>query len=435
MRIVVFACLAAVAAAVQAKNVTVEGIPGAEMERRWLEFRAQTNHTERIQGAIDEVFSAGGGTVTVGEGDFYVKGLRLRSNVTLHLARNARLFASRDSSDFDILGKDAVEPVANYENRRQALATNTYRKVTKVFASGNFLAPWNDGIIRIYRAHDVAITGEEGSVIDGMNGYNPNGEEKYRGVHGISCFESTNIVFCGVHLRHTGNWAFRIQACADIVCEKSSAMAGHDGFHIRACDRVRVTDCTFWTGDDSIAGFDNHDVTVRGCDLSSACSAFRFGGRDILIEDCTAHGPCPYFFRGCLTPQARKDGAWDPCTMAGKRAMNNFFLYFVDITIPLRHRPGNIVIRNCRVSDCGKFIRYNLGGEYWQVGEPFETLTVENCAAEKLREPIQANAGKDDAGVSVLTIRDSSFSFTTPQKRLVNEAYMKKVVLDNVKFD
>ena len=271
-------CVATMALAAGAAEVRVEA---PRPKHDWdMVYRTFTNATEQIQGAIDEVFRAGGGRVVVGKGHYPIKGLRLRSGVTLYLERGAALQASRDSADFNILEHDAVEPVSGVAEAAKD-AWERPQGVKKRSFVGNALSPWNNAIIRILNAHDVAIIGEEGSVIDGSNGYNPNGEEQYRGVHGVSAFDSTNIVYRGFTIRHTGNWALRHQRCADIVCEKVTMLAGHDGFHVRACTRVRVSDCFIHTGDDSIAGFANRDMEVRRCDISSACSAFRLGGRDI----------------------------------------------------------------------------------------------------------------------------------------------------------
>ena len=47
--------------------------------------------TAQIQKAIDDCFLQGGGEVIIPEGRFLTGGIRLRSNVTLHLQKNAVL--------------------------------------------------------------------------------------------------------------------------------------------------------------------------------------------------------------------------------------------------------------------------------------------------------------------------------------------------------
>ena len=395
--------------------------------------------TPLIQGAIDEVFKSGGGRVVVGRGFYPIKGLRLRSRVTLHLESGAVLQASRNAEDFDILGRDRIEPVPQeaYAHGRSLAITGPRGKAERLNPRPHLDDPfstWNDAIIRILNASDVAITGEDGAIIDGANGYNPKGSEGYRGVHGVSAFYSTNIVLRGVTFRHTGDWAMLLRHCSDIVCERVAALGGHDGFHPRGCDNIRVEDCYFHTGDDSIAGFDISNMVVRGCDLSSACSAFRIGGRDILIENCHAHGPCEYVFRGSIPLQAKRDGLWDPATVPGRHTMSTFFLYLCDYSMPVRHQPGNIVVRNCRVENCARFIRYNFGGETWQHARPLSDIRFEGIEASGLWLPLALNGGKPESGDAPLdfTMTDCVLGFSKPQPEVFSVANVRTLALTNV---
>ena len=395
--------------------------------------------TPLIQKAIDEVFKSGGGRVVVGRGFYPIKGLRLRSRVTLHLESGAVLQASRNAADFDILGKDRVEPVSPeaYAHGRSLAITGPRGAAERLNPRPHLDDPfstWNDAIIRILNASDVAITGEEGSIIDGANGYNPKGSEGYRGVHGVSAFFSTNIVLRGVTFQHTGDWAMLLRHCSDIVCERVTALGGHDGFHPRGCDNIRVEDCFFHTGDDSIAGFDIRNMVVRGCDLSSACSAFRIGGRDILIENCHAHGPCEYVFRGSIPLQAKRDGLWDPATVPGRHSMATFFLYLCDYSMPVRHQPGNIVVRNCRVENCARLIRYNFGGETWQHARPLADIRFEGIEASGLWLPLALNGGKPESGDAPLdfTMTDCTIGFSKPQPEVFSVANVRTLALTNV---
>ena len=392
-----------------------------------------------LQRAIDDCFLRGGGTVEVPAGTHHVGGLRLRSRVRLLLKSGAVLLASRDSADFDILGQDSVEPVDAEDYRRGRARVWTpargkdERTSPRLHVSDPF-SPWNDAIIRILDAHDVEIVGEKGAVIDGANGYNPDGEENYRGVHGISAFFSTNVVLRGFTVRHTGNWAMRLHGCKDVVCEKVTALGGHDGFHARGCDNVRVEDCLLHTGDDSVAGFDNCGMVVRRCDLSSACSAFRLGGRDILIDDCHAHGPCEYVFRGSLPPQAKRDGLWDPATVSGRHSMSTFFLYLCDYTMPVRHQPGNIVVRNCIVENVARLVRYNFGGETWQHARPLADLRLEGIKASGLWLPVALNGGSSKDGDMPIdfTMSECSLAFAKPQPEVFSVANVRTMSLADV---
>ena len=382
-------------------------------------MRTFTNATELIQGAIDDAFRAGGGEVRVAPGLYSIRGIRLRGGVTLHLEGGAVLAASRVSSDFNVLDGDALEPVdpAGGPEEKEALWKRSR------------------AVIRLHRANGAAIVGEPGSVIDGCNGFNPEGEEGYRGVHAIHASDSTNLVFRGFTVQHAGNFAFRLTRCVDLAVENVSALAGHDGVHLRACRRARVENCFLHTGDDCVAGYGNEDILVRGCDLSSACSALRLGGRGILVEKCRAHGPCEYVFRGSLTPQAKRDGLWDPAVVPGRHSMATFFLYYSDTNLPVSHVPGDIVLRDCKVENAARLVRYNHGGERWQRGKPLASLSLERVEATGLTLPVALNGGigeKKGEWPLDFSMRDCSLSFAAPVGEVFSTANVRSMALENV---
>ena len=175
--------------------------------------------TATLQKAFDDCFIAGGGTVTVENGEYAVKGLRLRSNTTLLLKSGARLKASRSCDDYDILANDKIEPVPKRDFAPGVVwVTPSKRKTNDHILK--CASRWNNAVIRILRAKNVRIIGEPGSVIDGCDSYDPVGEDHFRGVHGISVHDSTNCAFRGYTIRNTGNWAHNIWRSADLKFEK-----------------------------------------------------------------------------------------------------------------------------------------------------------------------------------------------------------------------
>ena len=109
--------------------------------------------------------------------------------------------------DFDVLAGDVVEPLSEVE-RDPGPAWLPPRKRPAGW-KGPLLYPcsrWNRAIFSVYKARNVRIVGEQGAVIDGMNSYDPQGEEGFRGAHGIMAFDSENNEVRGVEIRRTGNW-------------------------------------------------------------------------------------------------------------------------------------------------------------------------------------------------------------------------------------
>ena len=388
--------------------------------------------TAALQKAFDDCFTAGGGRVVVEKGEYAVKGLRLRSCTTLLLKSGAVLKASRSCDDYDILANDKVEPVPTGDFAPGVVWVTPRKRKTNDHIL-KCASRWNNGIIRILRAKDVHIIGEPGSVIDGSDSYDPIGEEHFRGVHGISMHDSTNCTFSGYTIRNTGNWAHNVWRCADLRFDGLTILGGHDGIHFSVCDRVKIENCMMKTGDDCVAGFDDEDVSVRGCSFNTACSAFRFGGRRVLIEDCRCWGPGEYPIRNSL-PKADQISGSHGKPGAGRRTMLSFFTYYSDFTIKVRHDPGAITVRNCRVDNAQRFLHYNFSGnETWQKNRPLRSIRFENVAATGLGLSLCAYG--DASAPFSLALKDCGISFAKPQREFIRAAHMESLALDGVSVE
>ena len=388
--------------------------------------------TATIQQAFDDCFRAGGGTVTVEEGLYRVRGLRLRSNTTLLLKSGAVLKASRNCNEYDILVGDKIEPVPAHDFAPGVVWV--YPKDRKT--NDHLLKPasrWNNAIIRILNARNVRILGEPGAEIDGCDSYDPIGEEHFRGVHGISVHGSTNLLFRGYTIRNTGNWAHNVWRCADLRFEGLTILGGHDGIHFSTCDRVAIADCEMKTGDDCVAGFDNEDVTVRNCRLNTACSAFRFGGRRVLIEGCRCWGPGEFPIRNSL-PKADRISGSHGVPGVGRRTMLSLFTYYSDFTLKVRHDPDEITVRNCTLDTAERFLHYNFSGnETWQKNRPLRSILFEHVVATGIAMSLCAYGDKD-APLS-LSLKDCRLSFAKPQRELIRAAHVGSLSLETVSVE
>ena len=352
----------------------------------------EASQTAAFQAALDACFRAGGGEVEVPAGSFVIGDIRLRSNTTLHLLENAVLLGSRDAWDYMHINDDTLEPLPEEQNtrvrwvgpRKWIEMGGGFKK--HLYTVGSY---WSYAMIRAAFAENIAVIGEKGSVIDGRNVFDPEGEEKYRGPHGINMHFCKNVTFRGYTIQNTSNWAHAIFQSEGITFQELTVLAGHDALHTRACSDVLMENCKLMTGDDAVAGFDNINVVVRNCEISSACSAFRYGGYNILVDNCNVWAPCPYQFRGSFTYEEKAAGA----TVSEKGRTNMLALWtnFVTDDLPVRHAPGKIVLRNCRVKNADRLLHLNLSGnEAWQRGNPPEDITFENIKAEGIKMGLTA---------------------------------------------
>ena len=386
--------------------------------------------TEAIQAAIDACFKNGGGTVEVPAGTYLTGGIRLRSNITLLLKTGATLVGSRDPEDYKAILTDTLEPVDD-SMRTDVVWTRSIDRKSFDFINKP-LSSWNSGLIRAVNAENVAVIGEEGSFIDGMDCFDETGEEHYRGPHGVNMHFCRNVSFSGYTIRNTGNWAHAIFNSQDITVKNVTVLAGHDGVHMTTCDRVRIENCNFYTGDDCVAGIDNTAVEVLDCVMNTACSAFRMGGTGIHINNCRMYGPAKYLFRGSLTPEEKRSGK--PTAEATHRYnMLSAFTYYADFSREIRHQPGDILMENCTVENVDRFLHYNFSGnETWQRNRPLRDITFRNITADGLKYPLTAY-GEADIHVSC-TVENCRFSLTegTEGMSFMHLCHFDNIILRNV---
>ncbi len=370
--------------------------------------------TRAIQKAIDTCFLQGGGVVEIPGGRFLTGGIRLRSNVTLYLQKDACLIGSRNPEDYMEFLQDAIEPLGEQEKTDQIWMPVKERK------SYDFMkipgGRWSNGMIRAIGAHDIAIVGEENAVIDGMDCYDAQGEERYRGPHAISFHQCENIRLSGYTVRNSANWAHAMFSCKNIQVSHVTVLAGHDGVHLTTCDHTKITDCRFFTGDDCVAGIDNVDLTVSDSEMNTACSAFRLGGTDILIQRCHMFGPAKYLFRGSLSLEEKAKCAPSRTRQeadgAGKYRYNmlSAYTYYADFSREIRKQPGNIVLEDCSVEHVDRLLHYNFSGnEPWQNNRPLKDITFRRISASDVLRPLVAYGDKNEKLILKMTDCDIRF--------------------------
>lgn len=406
-----------------------------------IDFGAITNgklQTEQIQQTIDYCYEQGGGRVVIPEGDFHTGGIRLRSNVCLYLMKDAHLIGSRNPEDYMEILSDKVQPLDKEDlDETLWLPVNKRKNYNHMNKPGN---RWNNAIIRAVDAENASIVGEEGSYIDGCDCFDEKGEEYYRGPHAINMHRCSNITFENVHIKNSANWAFALFGCENVKAEKVKVSAGHDGIHITSCKNITINRCEFYTGDDCIAGIDNEIVRVSKCILNTACSAFRFGGWNIEIEDCEIFGPAKYLFRGSLSNEEKRNGT-APKSDGHRFNMLSLFTFYSDFSREIRRIPSDIKVKNCTVRNTDRFLHYNFSGnEPWQKNKPLKSIEFENVIATNVKNPVTAY-GDEKCPIS-LTIKDSNIHFTDDRDNLpfiylcnAEKVILKDTVVKNLKSD
>lgn len=382
--------------------------------------------TVQIQKAIDDCFLNGGGEVVIPKGVFLTGGLRLRSGITLHLLEDAILKGSIDPEDYTTYINDPIEPILPEE------ADKPVATIVPGASGGISSFPysrWNNAIIRAINARDISIIGEKGSQINGQNCFDEQGEEGYRGPHAINMWFCENVTLKGYTICDSANWAHAIQNSKNIKVEGITVLGGHDGFDVRTCDNIIIENSRFLTGDDCIAGFDNIGVNIRNCYFESSCSIFRFGGADVLIENCEGVAPATYGHRWGLSDEEKRNRA--DSTNCRHNCLN-VFLYYCDNRADIRRNPGNILIRNCNFKNPDSILSLPFG-HIWCCNRSLHDITFENCTFNGVCKPIELKCPSEEP----LKLLQMKNCVVTPRENCENLSFIegenvKKIQLTNV---
>ena len=141
----------------------------------------------------------------------------------------------------------------------------------------------------------------------------------------------------------------------------------------------------------------------------------RFGGTNVLVENCKAYGPAKFMFRGSLTDEEKRSAA--SAGSGHRHNMLGFFTYYSDFTRKIRNTPSNIKIRNYTVENADRFLHYNFSGnEPWQKNKPLASIEFENVIAKNITNPITAY-GDEKCPIS-LTIKDCEIHFSNERETL-----------------
>jgi len=263
----------------------------------------------RIQRAIDELNTIGGGRVVIPSGEWNIAGpIRLTSNIDLHLEKGATLRFSTDPKDY-------------------LPAVLTRWEGTELFG----YSP----LIYAYHAHNIAITGlgtingnrsskgvewewDQGSQQRDLREMGREGEPVYERKFGrrgmlqpslIQFFGCSSILVDGITTVEAPLWGIHLVYSNDATIRNvrvESLKSNNDGIDVDSSHRVLIEGCVFKTGDDCIAiksGRDHdgrfvavpsENIVIRNCAMDLGKSAalaigseMSGGIRDVYMYGCT----------------------------------------------------------------------------------------------------------------------------------------------------
>jgi hypothetical protein len=228
------------------------------------------NDTEAINQAIAACAESGGGVVFIPQGRFLSGTIVLKSNVTLYLDNNAVIVGTTDIHSYRSfnLKEDPSHPV--------------YIRVR---------ATWFRSLILLDHVTNVTITGQ--GTIDGNAVKDVQGEEGWRGPHGILVGNSKNIEISNIRVCRAGNYNILGLDVDSLKLTNLTIAEGSDGIHIRKGRNMLIRNCKIYTSDDAIAGGYWENMTIADCLLNTSCNGIRliFPATLLNIRDCEIFGP------------------------------------------------------------------------------------------------------------------------------------------------
>ena len=370
--------------------------------------------TEAFQRVFD-LCRENGGTIIIPAGTYRISGVRMWSDTTLILKSGAVLLGSTDCNDYPIFEvPEGVEMRSDLE-----LITQYYQR--SFAPDAPFWQNYRRAMISAYGEKNIAILGENGAVIDGQDCYDPDGEEGYRGPHGIYLTNCGNIIMRGYTAQHNGNFMHQLDNCVNTVMENVTCLGGSDGIHLHCCRDTRIENCTFRTGDDCIAGINVEDLLVKKCYLNTSCNFFRIGGCRITVEDCELRGNGYYPHR--MTIVKSKDEILP--REAGRHNTICLVDYFASANFPFAPSK-DIVFRRCVMDNFDRLLAYRANTMYLQAGTRLAEMTLEDVTIEGIGAT--ATICTDDVQPFTLNLRRVKVSGGCTAETLVRDEHGNTIV-------
>ena len=222
--------------------------------------------TKAIQWAVDSASRLGGGTVLIPPGQFLSGSFYLKSNVTLHLAKNGILKGSTSRMDYEKIVWHALVLAKGQEN---------------IAITGQGTIDGQGAAL----AADVVRLVKDSIIIDIYWGNNrPHERERPQLIEFNTC---KNVLIKGVTLRNSACWVQSIDRCdgvrIDSIRVNSMAYWNNDGIDIIDSRNVHISNCDINTADDGIclkSSFPPNfceNILIENCRVRSSASALKFG--------------------------------------------------------------------------------------------------------------------------------------------------------------
>jgi unsaturated rhamnogalacturonyl hydrolase len=274
--------------------------------------------TAAISNAINACVEKGGGRVVVPAGDFLTGAIHLRSEVNLHLEKDATLKFSTDP--------EAYLPVVF--TRFEGIECYNYSPLIYAYGQKN-VAVTGEGTLDGQADETTwwSWKGRKGGTnnqnvarkrLDQMNNDNVPvdqrrfGDGDFMRPNFIQFNLCRNVMVEGVHIRRSPMWEIHPLLCTNVIVRGVDIMshgANNDGCDPESCRDVLIEKCIFDTGDDCIAiksgrnndgrrvGVPSVNLIIRNCTMRDGHAGTAIGSEisgscsNVFVENCEMSSP------------------------------------------------------------------------------------------------------------------------------------------------
>ncbi|GLG02307.1 hypothetical protein Alches_23480 [Alicyclobacillus hesperidum subsp. aegles] len=272
-----------------------------------------TDDTKALQRAIDAVPK--GGTLYIPAGTYYTAPLQLKSDMTLYLAKGAKLLGSSNIDDYRPIWS-RWEGIEMYRYMSLLTGENVHNVTItgEGVIDGNGGAPLHDNAGHTYgnwwsKQYKEPLADPSISLVESPD-YNKG--LPYARPSLIEFLHASNILIQGVTVQNSPSWTIHPVFCdhvtlADLHVINPPTSDNTDGVDPDSVDGMQIIHDTFSVGDDDIAiksgkdaqgrriGIPSQNIVVRNCYMEnghgvSIGSEMSGGVRDVWVENCDFNG-------------------------------------------------------------------------------------------------------------------------------------------------
>jgi hypothetical protein len=309
----------------------------------------ETNNTQALQKAIDDVSEKGGGTLVFSKGKYLTGFLHVKSNITLFLNEGAVLLGSTNPEDYEKLEiEDAPESPKTDDNSKLALLLAHKANNITITGKGTIDGQGRELAFVIDSLHH---TGERIDPNYNSGSNRPGETARPKIINFSACL---NITIQGVTIKNSSCWVQTYELCENLIIDnvtvESRAFWNNDGMDITDCRNVRITNCDVNSADDGIClksyypGYYCDSIYIANCYIRSSASAVKFGTasvggfKNVTIDNITVKDT----YRSAIAIESVDGGFIENVRVSNIIAINTGNAIFIRLGHRAGEKPGTI---------------------------------------------------------------------------------------------